>query len=311
MDRTSVRLLIGAAVAAATSDGYFPKGRSILRRVQEERAVGLLFGQRALMLGAMMHPLAFYGTNAHTAAKMKPFQRLVHTAKVFETVFFGSREEADAALAFVRRLHERVNGTLPHDLGPWPAGTPYSALDPEEMLWGVSATVFDSAQVIYETLVRGLSDDEREAMWREYVRFGELFGMPREVAPATYGEFRAAWDARIVSDEVFLSEEAREAGHATGFEIPVPRQNRPAMRALEFLLTGTLPARARELYGLRWGRAQQAAFDAMALASRHSRPLTPGPIRRGSCHYFFDLVATTERRRIERGEATPQLVSSH
>jgi uncharacterized protein (DUF2236 family) len=292
-------------------EGYFPRGRSILRRVQEERAVGLLFGQRALMLGAMMHPLAYYGTQAHTAARMKPFQRLVHTAKVFETVFFGTREEADRALAFVRRLHERVNGTLPHDLGPWPTGMPYSALDPEEMFWGVTASVFDSAQVIYETLVGRLSDDKREAMWQEYVYFGELFGMPRSAAPATYREFRVAWKERLHSDWVFLTDEAREAGYMTGFAIPVPVQNRPAMRMLEFLLNGTMPERARELYGLRWARAQEVAFEAMALASRRSRPLTPGPIRRGSCNYFFDLVAKTERRRIERGESTPQLVSAH
>lgn len=210
-----------------TDGGYFPRGESILRRVQEERVVGLLYGQRALVLGAMMHPLAFYGTNAHTAAKERPFQRLVHTAKVFETVFFGTREEADVALGFVRRLHERVRGTTREDLGPWPSGTPYSALDPEQMMWGVVAATFDSALVIYETFVRRLSADELEAMWQDYIRFGELFGMPRGAAPATYRGFRAAWDERIVSDRVFLTAEAREAGYATGFEIPVPIQNRP------------------------------------------------------------------------------------
>src|SRR5688572_8391399 len=150
-------------------DGYFPRGASMLRRVQGERAVGLLYGQRALMLGAMMHPLAYYGTIAHTSAKQRPFQRLAHTAKVFEAVFFGTREEADRALTFVRRLHRRVRGTLPRALGPWPAGTPYSALDPEEMFWGVVAPVFDSAQVLYETLVRELDDQELEEMWRDYV----------------------------------------------------------------------------------------------------------------------------------------------
>lgn len=283
--------------------GYFPRGRSMLRRVQGERAVGLLYGQRALMLGAMMHPLAYYGTSAHTAAKQRPFQRLAHTGKLFEKVFFGTREEADEALAFVRHLHERVQGTLPHDLGPWPAGTPYSANDPEEMLWGVVGPTFDSAQVTYETLVRRLSGEECEAMWRDYVRFGELFGMPRSAAPATYAEFRAAWEERLGSDQVFLTEEARVAGYETGFGIPVPRVNRPGMRVLEFLLRGTLPDRARELYGLTWSRADQTAFDALALAIRRGRPLTPRPIRRGSCRFLFDLVANTERRRIRAGRA--------
>src|SRR3954469_4111603 len=95
--------------------GYFPR-ESMLRRVQGERAVGLLYGQRALMLGAMSSPLSYYGTARHTYAKQKPFQRLAHTGKVFETVFFGSRAEADKALAFVAKMHERVRGALPEDL---------------------------------------------------------------------------------------------------------------------------------------------------------------------------------------------------
>jgi uncharacterized protein (DUF2236 family) len=285
----------------ASEDGYFPRNRSILRRVHEERAVGLIWGQRALMLGAMMHPLAFYGTNAHTAARMKPFQRLAHTGKVFEKVFFGSREEADKALAWVHGLHLRVKGTLPHDLGPWPAGTPYSALDPEEMFWGVVASSFDSAQAVYEALVRRLTDAERESMWRDYLRFGELFGMPRNAAPETYADFRAAWDERLASDRVFLTEEARVAGYETGFGIPVPIVNRPAMRVLELLLLGTLPARARELYGLEWGRPQRVAFEALARASRRGQPLVPAMIRRGSVGFLFDLVASTERRWIRAG----------
>ena len=285
-------------------DGYFPRGASVLRRVQGERAVGLLYGQRALMLGAMMHPLAYYGTSAHTSAKERPFQRLAHTARVFETIFFGSREEADRALAFVHRLHERVRGTLPEDLGPWPAGTPYSALDPEEMFWGVVAPVFESAQVIYECLVRDLEAGEREEMWQEYIRFGELFGMPAEAAPATYEGFRRAWEERLESDQVFLSEEARIAGYETGFGIPVPRVSRPGMRVLELLLLGTLPARARELYGLSWGRSRQAAFEALAAAVRRGRPISPHVVRRGSCDFFFGVVAGTERRHLRAGQAS-------
>lgn len=285
--------------------GYFPEGRSLLRQVQSERAVGLLYGQRALMLGAMMHPLAYYGTAAHTSSQQKPFQRLAHTGKVFEKVFFGTRDEADKALAFVRRMHERVKGTLQEQLGPWPAGTPYSALDPEEMLWGVVATTFDSAQISYETLVRRLTPEEREAMWQDYVRFGELFGMPRSVAPATYGEFRRAWNGRLESDAVFLTDEARRAGYETGFGIPVPLVNRPGMRVLEFLLLGMLPERARELYRLDWGRSQQARFEVLTSAIRRGAPHAPGPVRRGSCEFLFDLVASAERRRIRGGrEAT-------
>jgi uncharacterized protein (DUF2236 family) len=283
--------------------GYFPPESSVLYRVQSERSVGLIYGQRALMLGAMSSPLSYYGTSAHTAAKTRPFQRLVHTAKMFETVFFGTTEEADKALAFVLRLHGRVKGTTEEALGPWPAGTPYSALDPDLMLKGVVAPTFDSARAVYEALVRPLSHGERDSMWRDYLRFGELFGMPREAAPATYSGFRRWWEAHLESDQVFLTEEAREVGYETGFGIPVPRLNRPGMAGIEFLLRGLLPERARELYGIAWSGRDQRTFDAMAFGMRRGAPITPGRLRRGSCDFFLDVVARTERKLVRSGQA--------
>jgi hypothetical protein len=38
-------------VHTSEDEGYFPRGRSILRMVQEERLVGLHYGQRALAIG--------------------------------------------------------------------------------------------------------------------------------------------------------------------------------------------------------------------------------------------------------------------
>src|SRR5438445_12289694 len=105
--------------AAASEEGYFPPGRSLLWRVMRERAVGLLYGQRALMLGALQ-PLAFIGTMQRSKAQRSPFRRLVHTANMFDAVFFGSREEADRALAFTARLHDRVKGEIPKAVGPFP-----------------------------------------------------------------------------------------------------------------------------------------------------------------------------------------------
>ena len=78
----------------------------MLRRVHAQRAVGLNYGQRALMLGAA-HPVNFIGTQDSTRSGQRPFLRLVHTAKVFETVFFGSRAEADS-VARLRRPDARA-----------------------------------------------------------------------------------------------------------------------------------------------------------------------------------------------------------
>src|SRR5204862_6239760 len=94
-------------VRAVGDRGYFPRGESVLRRVHEERIVGVLYGQRALLLQAM-HPVAFEGLMQDTRGLDAPFRRLVRTAKTMERVFFGSRAEPDQVTAAVRRMHERV-----------------------------------------------------------------------------------------------------------------------------------------------------------------------------------------------------------
>jgi uncharacterized protein (DUF2236 family) len=281
-------------------DGYFPRGKSMLRRIHEERAVGLLYGQRALGIGAIA-PLNFVGTRLHTRALDKPFERLARTGKGFESIYFGSRAEADEVLDRVHRLHERVEGALPEDAGPFRKGTPYSAFDPELMLWTV-AVIADSAQVFFELFVRPLSHAEREGLWQDYVRFGELFGMPREVAPASYSSFRAWWRGRLESEDAHLTAEARYLGSAIMFEIPVPLTRAPAMRLHNLVMLGSLPDEVRDLYGLSWSSVHALAFRAAVAAVRASRPVTPRSVRSGRCTGHFDLVAGTERARIERGQ---------
>jgi len=277
----------------------------MLRRVHEEHLVGLMYGQRALCIGALA-PLNYVGTSEHSSARLTPFKRLAHTGHAFETIYFGSRADADRVLAYVRRLHEKVKGTLREDAGATPAGTPYAALDPELMLWTV-AVIADSAQCFYELFVARLSDEEREALWQDYIHFGELFGMPRECAPASYAGFREYWRAKLASEEMFLTEEARYIGYATAFEIPLPWVHQAGKRVHDLLMLGSLPRRVREIYGLPYSQRQRLAFDAVVRAVRSARRLTPRPLAIGWNTRSFDLVARTERRRIEQGRPTPQV----
>jgi uncharacterized protein (DUF2236 family) len=269
-----------------------------------ERAVNLLYGQRALMIGALQ-PVAFIGTTARSTAHDRPWKRLVHTAKMFDAVFFGSREEADRALAFTDRLHQRVVGTIGVQAGPHGPETPYSALDPELMLW-VTAPVFDSALVLYESFVRRLSASDREQLYQETVTWGELFGMPREAMPGSYTEFRQWWPKRLVDDSIFLTDTARVAGLNIGLRMPAPRALQPAMRVAGFLIVGTLPELVRAEYGLRWGRAEQLVFEALALSSRRSRWAIPRRLRRGSSADAYQLLSRTERDRVRAGKASFQ-----
>jgi uncharacterized protein (DUF2236 family) len=280
----------------------------MLRRVHEERAVGLFYGQRALCIGALA-PLNYIGTSRHTAAKDTPFRRLAHTGKWFETVMFGSSQEADGVLAAVHSMHERVKGALPQAAGPYAAGTSYDALDPSLMLWTV-AVMMDSAECFYDLLVRRLRHDEREALWQDYVRFGELFAMPRSVAPKSYSQFRSYYRTTLSGEDVWLTDEARQTGYATAFEIPMRTHMQPAKRMHDLIMLGSLPPQVRRIYGLSWTPVHAAGFAALTRAFRIAHPLLPAAVARGSNTAFFDGVADTEAWRIATGRPTPQVATA-
>ena len=288
------------------SDHYFPPGQSMARRVHGERSVGLLYGQRALLIGAL-EPLTYTGTMLSTAAGDHPFTRLARTAKIQETVFLGTKAEADKALGAVHRLHERVKGELPEAAGAHPAGSAYSAFDPELMLWTL-AVIADSGRVMYETMARPLSEAEREALWQDYVRFGELFLLPRESVPPTYREFQAWFDAKLAAPDLQATEHALEMAPLVAFRQPVPPHARANIAVQNLVIKGTLPPQVRDIFGIEWSARHEAAFQAIAASHRRARPAFPRRMRRGRNDYFFNLVRDREKQR--GGTTTPQITGA-
>jgi uncharacterized protein (DUF2236 family) len=303
--------------------GYFSPD-SMAVRVMSNRAVGLTYGQRALVIGAA-HPRLYVGTAAHTAHRNTPYNRLMLTASLFEAVFLGDKDEADRALEFTRRRHQPVAGVLLEGAGTAsPAGTPYSANDPH-LMYMTMAFAFDSVDVMQNLLVRALSAQEREELWQDFVRWGELFGMPRSAAPASYPEFRVDFARFLDSDEPFLTQEA----HAVGSYLAGAKRGdydsapplRPLFRALELFVKGSLPAKIREMYGFTWTPAHEAAYRGAVASSRalHLRPprlvsrFAPRPLQpvlRGANRGLFDVVAKVERRQLKRGRfSMPELAN--
>jgi uncharacterized protein (DUF2236 family) len=237
-----------------------------------------------------------------TNAGDHPFTRLARTAKIQETIFLGSKAEADKALAAVHRLHERIEGELPEAAGAHPAGAAYSAFDPELMLWTL-AVIADSGREVYETMARRLSSEEREALWQDYVHFGELFGLPADAVPATYPEFRAWFDGKLASPDLHATEHALEVAPIVAFRQPVPLPARLNLETQNLIVKGTLPPRVREIFGIRWTAAHERAFRSITAAHRRARPAMPRQLRRGRNDYFFNVVTQREKRR--GGTRTP------
>jgi uncharacterized protein (DUF2236 family) len=235
------------ATSAGTgaAESYFAPD-SMLRTVIGERVVALS-GPRALLMQAA-HPLAVAGLLAHSSALDEPYERLKRTAEVMNAVGFGTREEADRVTRRVRAMHSRVSGELEEGIGPYPAGTPYRAGDPDLLLW-VLFTLVDSAELVFSRYVRKLSHSERAGLWADYRIVGRLFGLAESEMPADLDELAAYRREMLEGDRLHVSEWARDRAREIVLEPPVPLAVRPLLETANFITIALLPDRIREQYG--------------------------------------------------------------
>ncbi len=84
-------------------------------------------GVAALLLQSL-HPSAMAGVAGHSGYRGDPWGRLQRTSHFLATTTFGTVEDAEAVIARVRGIHERVRG---RDDG----GVPYRASDPDLLAW--------------------------------------------------------------------------------------------------------------------------------------------------------------------------------
>src|SRR5829696_3931802 len=236
---------------------------SMIRRVQRESAVALS-GPRTLLMQAA-HPVAFAGFFAHTGALDEPYERLQRTVRVLGLIGFGDKAEAQRATRRVRAIHRRVHGELPEAAGRFPAGTPYSADDPELLLW-ILACMADSALVVYQRYVRSLARAERDAFWQDYKVVGREFGLRDADMPAEIEDFERYMRGMVEGDDLFVT--------------PVALHARPMLEVANFVTVGLLPVRVRRLYGFSWDPARALVLRGGAeYAKRVVVPLLPDRLR--------------------------------
>jgi uncharacterized protein (DUF2236 family) len=256
--------------------GYFTAS-SPLRQVVGHRLTGLS-GPRALLLMAA-HPVAFQGFFAHTGALDEPYARLARTARVMDTVAFGTRADADRATARVRAVHGRVRGELSEPAGRFAAGTPYRADDPELLLW-ILACLADSAMLVYGKYVRRLSRADRDALWRDYRVVGGRFGLRERDMPADAQRFDAYMRAMLGGGDLFVTDRARELAVDIVLRPPVPLHLRPLRELVEQTTVGLLPAPVRRMYGFSWDPVRSVALHAGAeYVKRVLAPVLPDRLR--------------------------------
>jgi len=204
--------------------------------VQSDVAM-LVGGLRALLIQTL-HPLVMAGVADHSDFRNDPLGRLQRTGQFIEKTTFGTLDEAEAAIATVRRVHDHITGHAPD-------GRPYDANDPHLLAW-VHATEVDSflqARIHYGSspLSPGTSDQYVADMGEIATRLGVI------EPPQTTVDL--AWTLERFRPEL----EAGEQAHSTIRWLaapPTPLPTRVPYAVLFGAAVGLLPRYARRMLHL-------------------------------------------------------------
>jgi uncharacterized protein (DUF2236 family) len=218
-------------IANAPGPRWFADDRPI--RVVHNDAAMFAGGIRALLLQSL-HPLAMAGVSAHSGFRGDPWGRLQRTSHFLAVTTFGSADDAEAMVARIRAIHERVKGTAPD-------GRPYRASDPHLLRWVHLAEVdsFLSAHARYGE--QPLSPDEQDGYVEDTARVADALGVIDP--PTTVAEMRKQLNA--YRPELRGTPEARAAARFIVFTPPLPLLLRPAYGVLSASAVSLLPVWAR------------------------------------------------------------------
>lgn len=244
----------------------------VARRLNAERFV-LLAWPRAILL-QLAHPLVAAGVFEHSSFRGGPTAaatRLRATVQAMLALTFGTPDDHRRTLDTIRSVHRRVHGRLNVALGRFPAGTAYSAEDPELLLW-VHATLLDSIPPVYERLVGPLSEGERDRYCAESAAVAVALGAREEDVPRTWNALGAYLTDMYASGSLAVGDQAKELADAV-LRPPLSALIAPITRLNRLVTVGMLPPHIREQYGYEWSDRHQrrlvSAFRMLGAIRRH------------------------------------------
>ncbi len=253
--------------------GFFGPDSSMWKISRE--SVLFLGGGRAALL-QLAHPYVATAVKHHSASENDLVGRFQRTFLHVFAIVFGDVDSALASARRVHALHKTIGGALEEAHGSLPRGHRYEANDEEALLW-VHATLVDTAVLVYETVVRKLSDDEREAHYQDTCKFARLFGISDRVLPPDWPAFRRWFDAIVASDRLIVGDAGRRMGQ---FLLTPPNVAvRPMWKWYAVMTSGLLPERVRQGFGLRWGRRERALSAATLATLRVTCRRLPPQVR--------------------------------
>jgi uncharacterized protein (DUF2236 family) len=240
----------------------------------------MLGWSRAILL-QMAHPLIAAGVAQHSTFDGGPRQaalRLHGTTKAMLALTFGDEAVRDRTLARIRAIHQTVRGSLRGPAGRFAEGTPYSANDPELLLW-VHGTLLESIVVLYGLVVGPLDTESRDRFCIESAPTLLALGGDPATAPRSWRALQQYMQGVHDSGVLHVTQEAREIARAVLWP-RLWRLSLPGSSINRLFTIGLLPQTVRASYGLPWSRRRERQLRRAIRALRRVRRVTPAMIAR-------------------------------
>jgi uncharacterized protein (DUF2236 family) len=227
----------GERPVARRTDGLFGPG-SVAWRVHGDVTSMMVGGIAGLML-QMLYPAVLAGVWDHSRFRDDLAGRLRRTARFIALTTYGSREEAEAVIDRVRRIHGHVRGTLPD-------GTPYAADDPELLAWVhvAEATTFLEGWIRYAE--PGMPGADRDRYFAEMAVVGAMLGA--DPVPRSRAEARAIIAA--MRPKLRVDARTREVARILLTRRAETRWQEPLQQLTQQAGLDLLPDWARRMHGL-------------------------------------------------------------
>ncbi len=264
---------------------------SVTRKVNREIVVVLGWG-RAILL-QLAHPLVAAGVAEHSEFRRDLIGYLSRTRRTIGAMLaltFGPPAHAKVRADGINAIHDRVSGTLRDDAGVFPAGTRYSAHDPELLRW-VHATLLDSVPLAYQRFVGPLTAEEIDQYCLESAEMELHLGMPHGLLPRDRVELDRYLDRMFASGTIHVTGTARRLGN--GLLSPRLGPFGFLFSPARIITIGLLPPAIREAYAFPWRPKDEAALDRWVRVIRRVRSWMPRFVREWPQARRTDVIRTS------------------
>ena len=159
--------------------------RILFLGVSSENPVSLFIGGVAAVILELAEPGVRTGVWEHSSFRSDPVHRLQRTGMAAMVTVYGARSVAEAMIAGVARMHDKVRGETP-------AGQAYQASDVRLLRW-VQATAGYGFAEAYHRYVRSLTRSEMDRLCEEGTPAARLYGA--HDAPRSRAELDALFES--------------------------------------------------------------------------------------------------------------------